>query len=135
MRKSSLSRACSCPETVLLHRQMSKANDNFDEDFSKAIEAWRRKHQLRDGDPVVLCLELFRIHQDHWDSIRRKEFPSFSEFRDSLTQLQQQATAIQRHESGLLEELRRYPRPSRLTAPTVSGLLLTALFAAATGIL
>src|SRR5436309_3936059 len=91
MRKSSLSRACSCPETVLLHRQMSKANDNFDEDFSKAIEAWRRKHQLRDGDPVVLCLELFRIHQDHWDRIRRKEFPSFSEFRDSLTQLQQQA--------------------------------------------
>ena len=114
---------------------MPEANDNFTEDFAKAIEAWRRKHELREDDPVVLCLELFRIHQDHWDSIRRKEFPSFSEFRDSFIQLQQQANAIQRHEAGLLEELRRYPKPSRFMAPTVTGLLLTAVFAAVTGLL
>ena len=36
---------------------------------------------------------------------------------------------------GLLEELRRYPKPSRFTAPTVIGLLLTAVFAAVTGLL
>ena len=114
---------------------MQETPDNFAEDFAKAIEAWRRKHQLREDDPVVFCLELFRIHQEHWDSIRRKEFPSFSEFRESLTQLQQQAAAIQRHEAGLLEELRRYPKPSRFTAPTITGLLLTAVFAAITGLL
>jgi hypothetical protein len=114
---------------------MPETNDNFSEDFAKAIEAWRRKHQLREDDPVVLCLELFRIHQDHWDSIRRKEFPSFSEFRDSFIQLQQQTNAIQRHEAVLLEELRRYPKPSRFTTPTVTGLLLTAVFAAVTGLL
>ena len=114
---------------------MPETNDNFTEDFAKAIEAWRRKHQLREDDPVVLCLELFRIHQDHWDSIRRKEFPSFSEFRDSFIQLQQTTNAIQRHEAALLEELRQCPKPSRLTAPTVTGLLLTAVFAAVTGLL
>lgn len=114
---------------------MSEPNDNFTEDFAKAIEAWRRKYQLRDDDPVVLCLELFRIHQNNWDSIRRKEFPSFSEFRDALLQLQQQAVAIQRHESGLLEELQKYPKPSRFMAPTVTGLLLTAAFAVVTGVL
>jgi len=114
---------------------MSERNDNFAEDFVKAIDAWRRKHQLPEDDPVILCLELFRIHQDHWDSIRRKEFPSFSEFRDSFIQLQQQTNAIQRHESVLLEELRRYPKPSRFMAPTVTGLLLTAIFATVTGLL
>ena len=114
---------------------MSEPNDNFAEDFAKAVEAWRRKHQLREDDPVVLCLELFRIHQNHWDSIRRKEFPSFSEFRDSLMQLQQQAAAIQRHQGGLLEELRKYPKPSRLIMPTITGLLLTAGFSAITGLL
>ena len=114
---------------------MQEAPDNFSEDFAKAIDAWRRKHQLHDDDPVVLCLELFRIHQDHWDSIRRKEFPSFSEFRDAFMQLQQHTTALQRHEANLLEELRRYPKPSRLTAATVTGLLLTAVFAAITGLL
>ena len=114
---------------------MPEPTNSFTEDFNKAIEAWRRKHQLREDDPVVLCLELFRIHQDHWDAIRRKEFPSFSEFRDSLTQLQQQAVAIQRHQADLLEQLRRYPNPSRFTASTVTGLLLTAIFAAITGLL
>jgi hypothetical protein len=114
---------------------MPESNDNFAEDFAKAIEAWRRRHELHDDDPVVLCVELFRIHQEHWDNIRRREFPSFSEFRESLTQLQQQATVIQRHESGLLEELRRYPKPSGFIAPTVAGLLLTAVFAVITGIL
>lgn len=114
---------------------MPETNDNFSEDFAKAIEAWRRKHQLREDDPVVLCLELFRIHQDHWDDIRRKEFPSFSEFRDSFIQLQQQTNAIQRHETALLEELRRYPKPSRFTTPTVTGFLLTGVFAAVTGLL
>ena len=113
---------------------MSQPDDKFTEDFAKAIEGWRRKYQLREDDPVVLCLELFRIHQVHWDNIRRKEFPSFSDFRDSLTQLQQQMTAIQRHEAGLLEQLQRYPKPSRFTAPTITGLLLTALFATATGV-
>jgi len=55
---------------------MPQPHDKFAEDFAKAIESWRHKHQLRDDDPVVLCLELFRIHQDHWDNIRRQEFPS-----------------------------------------------------------
>ena len=63
---------------------MPEPNDNLSEDFAKAMEAWRRKYQLREDDPLLLCLELFRIHQDHWDDIRRKDVPSFAKFRDSL---------------------------------------------------
>lgn len=114
---------------------MPETNDHFSEEFAKAMEGWRRRYHLREDEPLLLCLELFRIHQDHWDSIRRKELPSFSEFRDSLIQLQQQSNFLQRHEAALLEELRRYPKPSRFVAPTLVGLLLTALFSAITGLL
>jgi hypothetical protein len=114
---------------------MPEATDNLSDDFTKAMEAWRQKHKVRDGDPLLFCLELFRIHQDHWDAIRRKEMPSFAEFRDSLLALKQQANAIQRHEASLLEEMAHYPKPSRFVAPSITGLLLTALFAAITGIL
>src|SRR4030095_10262848 len=114
---------------------MSEPNDSFSDDFAKAIEGWRRKYHLCEDEPLLLCLELFRIHQEHWDDIRRKEYPSLSEFRDSLSALQQQSNAIQRHEAGLLEELQRYPKPSRFVAPTLAGLLLTALFSAITGVL
>lgn len=114
---------------------MPEANDKLAEDFDDAIEQWRQKHHLRDDEPLLLCLELFRIHQNHWDAIRRQELPAFSEFRDSLLQLHQQASTIQRHESDLLAELRRYPKPSRFVVPTLAGLLLTALFSALTGVL
>ncbi|MCI0538184.1 MAG: hypothetical protein L0Z50_23505 [Verrucomicrobiales bacterium] len=114
---------------------MSETNDRFSDDFAKAIEGWRRKYHLREDEPLLLCLELFRIHQEHWDDLRRKEYPSFSEFRDSMIALQQQSNSIQRHEASLLEELRRYPKPSRFVAPTLAGLILTALFSAITGVL
>jgi hypothetical protein len=114
---------------------MSEQKDKISADFALLIEEWRRTHHLREDEPLLLCLELFRIHQEHWDDVRRKELPSFSDFRDSLVQLQQQANALQRHVTALLEELRRYPEPSRLVAPTVGGLVLTAVFSVATGIL
>ena len=46
---------------------MPEPNDNLSEDFANAMESWHRKHQIREDDPLLLCLELFRIHQDHWD--------------------------------------------------------------------
>jgi hypothetical protein len=30
---------------------------------------------------VLLLVELFRIHQRHWDELRRREIPSFEQFR------------------------------------------------------
>jgi hypothetical protein len=103
--------------------------------FQQAIEDWRKKHKLRDDEPLLLCLELFRIHQSQWDRIRREELPSFSEFRESLIQLHQRTSTFQRQAGALTEELRRYKSATRLVAPSVSGLVLTALFALLTGIL
>lgn len=104
------------------------------DDFVVAIEKWRRQRGLREDEPLLLCLELFRIHQDHWDAIRRQEMPSFTEFRDSLAQLDRQTHTLVRLVNSLIEELRRHPKPARFIEPSLGGLVLTALFAIATGI-
>ena len=57
---------------------MSKPNTqppDFDEEFTKAVAEWRDKHRLREDDAVILLVELFRIHQQHWDELRRREIP------------------------------------------------------------
>ena len=50
---------------------------DFDEDFEQAVARWRQRHKLREDDAVLLLVELFRIHQRHWDELRRREIPSF----------------------------------------------------------
>src|SRR5437773_4962994 len=60
---------------------------NFDEEFDEAVAEWRDKHRLREDDAVMLLVELFRIHQRHWDEIRRREMPSFEQFRADIAKL------------------------------------------------
>ena len=114
---------------------MPAPQNKLSEDFARLINDWRKKHQLRDEDPLLLCLELFQLHQTHWDAIRRQELPSFSDFGDSLKKLHQDAATFQRQAGTLTEELRRYKSASRLVAPSVVGLILTAVFAALAGLL
>jgi hypothetical protein len=114
---------------------MSELNENKSDDFAKFIEDWRKQHQLRADEPLLLCLELFRIHQSHWDELRRKDLPSFTELHDSLLKFRQEAAAVQREVIALMEQLSKQPKPSRFITPTLGGLLLTALFSVLTGIL
>jgi hypothetical protein len=114
---------------------MSAPQNKLAEDFVRLIHEWRQKHHLRDDDPLLLCLELFQLHQSHWDAIRRQELPSFSDFGKTLNKLHQDTALFQRQASVLTEELRRYKSASRLIAPSVTGLVLTAIFAALAGLL
>ena len=65
----------------------SNEQPDFDEEFTKAVAEWRDKHRLREDDAVMLLVELFRIHQQHWDELRRREIPAFSEFRADIGKL------------------------------------------------
>ena len=93
---------------------------DFDEEFTKAVAEWRDKHRLREDDAVILLVELFRIHQQHWDALRRREIPSFEQFRADITKLFGAAQTFQQQSSALLELLRSQPPahriPSQLTA-------------------
>jgi hypothetical protein len=84
----------------------SNDQPNFDEEFDAAIAEWRDKHRLREDDAVMLLVELFRIHQRHWDEVRRREFPSFEQFRTDITKLADAARTFQGQTMSLLEVLR-----------------------------
>ncbi len=91
---------------------------NFDEEFDEAVAEWRDKHRLREDDAVMLLVELFRIHQRHWDEIRRREFPSFELIRADIAKLAEAARTFQGQSAALLEALRHQPgayRAARIT--------------------
>ena len=67
---------------------------NFDEEFDEAVAEWRDEHRLREDDAVMLLVELFRIHQRHWDEIRRRELPSFEQFRSDMRIEQEAVTRL-----------------------------------------
>ena len=96
---------------------------DFDDQFEEAIAEWKHRHQLREDDAVLLLLELFRIHQRHWDELRRREMPSFDEVRDDITQLSEAAQTFQQEATKLLEKLpRAIPRQRPLTVTWVAAL-------------
>jgi len=114
---------------------MKSAPPDFSSNFQKALADWRKRHAIRDDDVILLCLELFQIHQKHWDELRHRDLPSFNEFRETINKLQTTVGLVQKESMTLIEELRRYRVDKTLVAPSAAGLVLTALFATVTGIL
>ena len=82
---------------------------NFDDEFERAVADWRERHRLREDDAVLLLVDLFRIHQRHWDDLRRREFPSFEQFRGDITRLAEASRSFQQHASALAEQLKHQP--------------------------
>jgi hypothetical protein len=54
---------------------------DFDEDFLRAEAKWKAQHKIKDDDTILFLMDLFRIHQSHWDEIRDRQMPSLNEFR------------------------------------------------------
>ena len=100
---------------------------DFDEEFTKAVAEWRDKHRLREDDAVILLVELFRIHQQHWDPLRRREIPTFSEFRADITKLAEAARTFQVQSSALLEAIRGQPTGKRSVRITRTAAIFAAL--------
>lgn len=82
---------------------------DFDEDFEQAVARWRERHKLREDDAVLLLVELFRIHQRHWDELRRREIPSFDQFRADIAKLGETTRTFQGQSAALLDILRKLP--------------------------
>ncbi|MEI6083144.1 MAG: hypothetical protein WCS70_02460 [Verrucomicrobiota bacterium] len=102
---------------------------DFDEEFEQAVVAWREQHRLREDDAVLLLVELFRIHQRHWDELRRREIPSFEQARADITKLIEAARTFQQYASTLIELLRVLPQTPRVTRATAISAALAGLLA------
>ena len=110
----------------------STEQPDFDEDFTKAVAEWRDKHRLREDDAVIFLVELFRIHQQHWDELRRREIPSFEQFRADIAKLVGAAQTFQQQTAALLELLQSQPpahRAERITRAAAIFATLAALLA------
>lgn len=58
-----------------------------DEELKAAVDAWRKEHHLPEDDAVLLLVDLFKIHQNHWEALRRKDFPAFEPLRNDIQAL------------------------------------------------
>jgi hypothetical protein len=108
---------------------------SFDEEFEEAVAEWRSRHRLAEDDAVLLLLELFRLHQRHWDEIRRRELPSFEQFRSDIAKLSEAAKAFQRDSTALLEVLRSQPPRGASRRVSLSVATVAVILALLAGIL
>jgi hypothetical protein len=79
---------------------------DFDEEFIQAVAKWRDDHKIREDDATMLFIELFRIHQNHWDALRSREMPSFNQFRSDIALLTQATKTFQQDTATLIELLK-----------------------------
>lgn len=97
---------------------------DFDDDFLLAVKKWRELHNIQEGDAVMLLLELFRIHQDHWDELRRRQMPSLDQFRHDIASTVEAAKSLKEQSAKVTRALNAHPAAVR-TIP-----LASAIFAA-----
>jgi hypothetical protein len=108
---------------------------DFQKEFEQALTSWRERHRIRDDDAVLFCVELFRIHQQHWDAIRKRDFPSLEDFTKTASQIEAAAKQIQELSVLLLDELRQRETGQEFAPPPITVILLTFALALATGLL
>ena len=97
---------------------------DFDEDFLQAVNKWKEQHKVKDDDLVWLLLDLFRIHQSHWDEIRHRQMPSLDEFKTDIAALTGAAKILKERTT---REIRSVELPTALCAAfaaAIAGFLL-----------
>jgi len=104
---------------------------NFDEEFLQTLGQWKEKNKIRDDDAVFLLVELFRIHQKHWDELRRRQMPSLDQFRSDITAVTESAKSFREKLEELIEALAAQPA----VVPVKTLPLSEAKYAAATALL
>lgn len=98
-----------------------------DGELKVAIEAWRQQHRLREDDAVLLLVQLLKIHQDHWEALRRKDFPSFEPLRVDIGTLLDVNRALQKQAQSLAIKLGKASRGKDVPTVTRTAAWLAAL--------
>ena len=97
---------------------------DFDEDFNRAFTEWREKYKVKDDDTILCVMDLFRIHQSHWDEIRHRQMPSLKEFKADIATLTELGEILKERAA---KEIRSVELPAAICAiftAVVAGYLL-----------
>ena len=104
---------------------------NFDEEFLQTLGQWKEKNKIRDDDAVFLLVELFRIHQKHWDALRQRQMPSLDQFRTDIAVVTESSKSFREKLEELIEALAAHPA----AVPIKTLPLSEAIYAAAAALL
>jgi len=104
---------------------------DFDEEFLQTLSQWKEKNKIRDDDAVYLLVELFRIHQKHWDALRQRQMPSLDQFRNDITAVTESSKSFREKLEELIEALAAHPA----AVPIKTLHLREAIYAAAAALL
>jgi hypothetical protein len=92
---------------------------DFDEDFLQALAKWKEQHKIKDDDTILVLMDLFRIHQAHWDEIRHRQMPSLEEFKADIAVLTE-ATKVLKERT--IKETRAVDLPTAIIAAFTAAL-------------
>ncbi|HEX3627965.1 MAG TPA: hypothetical protein VH280_21350 [Verrucomicrobiae bacterium] len=101
-----------------------KAPPDFDEDFLQTLAKWKEQHKIKDDDTILLLMDLFRIHQSHWDEIRHRQMPSLAEFNEDIAALAETAKILKERAE---KDVRAVELPTAIIsafAATLAGFLI-----------
>jgi len=73
----------------------------------------------------MLLLELFRIHQKHWDELRHRQMPSLDQFRQDIAATVEAAKSLKEQTARVLKALNVHPAATKtipLTTATMAAL-------------
>jgi hypothetical protein len=104
---------------------------DFDEEFLQTLKEWKEKNKIRDDDAVYLLVEMFRLHQKHWDALRQRQMPSLDQFRNDVAAVSESAKSFREKTEDLIDALLAHPT----AAPVKTIPLPEAKYAAATALL
>ena len=96
-----------------------ESQPDFDEEFLQAIKQWRERYKVQDNDAIFLLMELFRIHQKHWDELRRRQMPSLDQFRLDIASTVEAARSLKEQTAAVTKALKDHPATIK-TVPLTS---------------
>ena len=102
---------------------MSASNQStppdFGEDLLQAVAKWKEQFKIKDDDPVLLLLDLFRVHQAHWDEMRDRQMPSLDKFKADIAALTEAAAILKER---VTKEIRAVELPTAIIAAVIAAL-------------
>ena len=108
-----------------------ESKPDFDEEFLQTLSQWKEKNKIRDDDAVYLLVELFRIHQKHWDALHQRQMPSLDQFRGDITAVTESSKSFREKLEELIEALAAHPAAMPIKTLPLS----EAIYAAAAALL
>jgi len=107
---------------------------NADDALEQAVQAWRAKHHIPDGDPMLAAVELVQIHLRFAPRAVLDEhvrIPNFEQFRKTMEFLDQRSQCFVEQTASVLDATRSLSQ--RLSQVSISSLIIITVLALIVG--